>query len=419
MRFWLIIMMLLLVSPGITNAGAKQLDDFHWSGVARVIAIGDLHGDYGQYIKVMRSAGLLDKKGRWAGGKTHLVQTGDVTDRGPDSRKIIDHLIKLAKQAKKKGGYVHMLIGNHETMNVIGDLRYVHAGEYQAFTSRNSQRYQALQWQRQLDWMKANSAETLSALELEKFREEWEQRVPLGWVEHRLAWSLDGEYGKWVNGNPVAIQINDTIFLHGGISAKYCQFSLQSLTQQVMEALPQHDPATPSIVEDPLGPIWYRGLATEKEAPVFSQTLDNILNRYEAKRIVIGHTPTGGIVWPRFDQRVIVNDTGIAAHYGSHKGVLELTAAGAFAIYADLRLQIPATSAERTDYLQAVVEVDANNGLLKKRLKRMLEPSTDGVIDTPQVDVDIDIDIDSDIDSDSTAADEEEVATPPIPGTCR
>ena len=124
-----------LLVNGAAEAKAKKVDDYHWTGVDRVVAIGDLHGDYGQYIEVMKSAGLINKSGKWIGGETHLVQTGDVTDRGADSRKIIDHLVKLSKQAKKKGGYVHLLIGNHETMNVIGDLRYVSPGEYAAFAT--------------------------------------------------------------------------------------------------------------------------------------------------------------------------------------------------------------------------------------------------------------------------------------------
>ncbi len=405
MKFLLCFLMTMLLFPCLAGAKAKKIDDYHWSGVDRVIAIGDLHGDYERYIEVMRSAGLLNRRGKWAGGKTHLVQTGDITDRGADSRKIIDHLRGLAKQAKRKGGYVHTLIGNHETMNVSGDLRYVHAGEFQAFETPQSSQYREMQWKRQVDWMRTIDPEAFELLDLVSFRKDWEQRVPLGWVEHRQAWGLGGEYGKWVNANPVAIRVNDTLFLHGGISAKYCQFSLQSLSEQVGEALANYDPAVPSIITDGLGPVWYRGLALEEEADVFSQTLDNILKRYSAKRIVIGHTPTGGVVWPRFDQRVVANDSGIATYYGSHKGVLELTADGAVAIYGNQRLDLPTKSAEREDYLRAVIELDSNNALLKQKLAQMLAPPvepavTEESVATPQPDSAL-------------------VVEEPIPGTCQ
>ncbi len=371
-----LILLLALLANGVAVAKAKKLDDYHWTGVERVVAISDLHGDYERYIDVMQSAGLIDKSGKWSGGETHLVQTGDITDRGPDSRKIIDHLVKLSKQAKKKGGYVHLLIGNHETMNVVGDLRYVSPGEYKAFETKNSARLQEMQWERQLEWMRVNTPD-FEALDLEAFRQEWNQQVPLGWVEHRQAWSFNGEYGKWVEGNQVAVQINDTIFLHGGISAEYCKLSLRSLTEEVIAAMQNYDPAVTSIVNDPLGPLWYRGLALEEETDLFSQTLDNILKRYGANRIVIGHTPTGGVVWPRFDQRVVANDTGIATYYGAHKGLLELTSEGATAIYGDQRIPLPTQNGGREDYLRAVIEADSNNTELKERLARMLAPPPD------------------------------------------
>jgi hypothetical protein len=381
MKLSQIILLSLLLAPGLSGAKAKKVDDYHWTGVERVIAIGDLHGDYPRYIDVMKSAGLIDKSGKWSGGATHLVQTGDITDRGADSRKIIDHLVKLRKQAKKKGGYVHLLIGNHETMNVVGDLRYVSDGEFAAFKSKNSSKLQNMQWQRQVEWMRANNPD-FEEVDLDAFRKEWEQKVPLGWVEHRQAWALNGEYGEWVKGNQVAVQVNDSIFLHGGISAQYCKFSLKSLTEQVIATLANYDPSITSIVNDPLGPVWYRGLANEDESnEIYSQTLDNILKRYSAKRIVIGHSPTGGVIWPRFDQRVVANDTGIANYYGAHKGVLELTKDGLVGIYGDERIPIPGKNNEREGYLRAVIEVDSNSAQLEARLARMLAPPVENTVE--------------------------------------
>src|SRR5262245_10688082 len=94
-----------------------------FSGVERVVAVGDVHGDYAGFVWVLRAAGIIDAKERWIGGKAHLVQTGDVVDRGGDSRKAMDLLMSLEKQAAKAGGRVHALIGNHEAMNLYGDLR--------------------------------------------------------------------------------------------------------------------------------------------------------------------------------------------------------------------------------------------------------------------------------------------------------
>ena len=92
----------LLLTVGFFSACASTAKDV-FKGVDRIVAVGDLHGDYDQYIKVLTTNGLVDEALRWAGGKTHFVQLGDVVDRGPDSNKIIRHLMKLEKEAKKKG----------------------------------------------------------------------------------------------------------------------------------------------------------------------------------------------------------------------------------------------------------------------------------------------------------------------------
>ena len=65
----LFLLLLLLARP--------QAGDDVITGVERVVAVGDVHGDHDQFVAVLRSAGLLDAQLRWAGGKAHLVQTGD------------------------------------------------------------------------------------------------------------------------------------------------------------------------------------------------------------------------------------------------------------------------------------------------------------------------------------------------------
>ena len=114
-----ILALLLFLLP----AGPVRAQEDAWTGVERVVAVGDIHGDYDQLVAVLRSASLIDEQGKWSGGKTHLVQTGDIPDRGPDTRKALDLLMRLEGEAAQAGGAVHALIGNHEAMNVYGDLR--------------------------------------------------------------------------------------------------------------------------------------------------------------------------------------------------------------------------------------------------------------------------------------------------------
>jgi hypothetical protein len=106
-----------------------------FSGVERIVAVGDVHGDYDEFVRVLREAELINRRRNWIAGETHFVQVGDLPDRGPDTDKIIELMKKLEQQAEEEGGKVHALIGNHEAMNMLGDLRYVDPGEYAAFRS--------------------------------------------------------------------------------------------------------------------------------------------------------------------------------------------------------------------------------------------------------------------------------------------
>ena len=72
----------------------------------RLVAIGDFHGDYGAFESVMVRAGLMNADGYWAGGDTLVIQVGDIADRGPDSRQIIEHLRRLQAQSVMTGGQI-------------------------------------------------------------------------------------------------------------------------------------------------------------------------------------------------------------------------------------------------------------------------------------------------------------------------
>ncbi|MGH8028895.1 MAG: metallophosphoesterase [Arenimonas sp.] len=365
---------LLLWSPTLL-AAPRQLDDHHWDQVDRIVAIGDLHGDYASYIAVLKDAGVVDAKGQWIGGATHLVQTGDIPDRGPDTRRIITHMAKLAQQAARRGGRVHNLMGNHEAMNVTGDLRYVVEGEFAAFADSRSAARRDRYFEQVMDNLKRSDPQRLAALPAD-YRATWDREHPLGWVEHRAAWdprwNPKAEMFGWTLRTQVAIQLNDLVFAHGGIGSAYCGNSLDSLTELARAALRSADPAHPGILEDERGPLWYRGLAGV--APAASiETVDAILARHGAKHLVIGHTPTGGVIWPRLDGRVIMIDTGMSAAYGSHVAWFEETRQGLFAGYPGGKLPLPKDDAARTSYLDAVIAMDPDNDALRKRRDELRE----------------------------------------------
>jgi hypothetical protein len=378
-----IIILSMLLVANLAFADARQIDEFQWEGVERVVAIGDLHGDYDNYMAALVAAGLVDKKGKWIAGNTHFVQTGDIPDRGPDTRKIIEHITKLGKQAERQGGRVHNLIGNHEAMNVYGDLRYVSDGEFEAFATKNSAKLRDRVFEVTMQNLEAANPEAFAALP-ENYREEWNLKHPLGWVEHRQAWdpawNPDAEYAKWVMNQKVAVRINDTLFVHGGISGFYCQNSLDSMTEQVIGKLRKFDPADSGILEDQFGPLWYRGLSGEEPAAL-PETVDAILARHQAKRIAVGHTVTSGVIWPLYDGKVVMIDTGISSAYGGRIGYLELTPEGPVAGYPGGKIPLPSKDSDRIPYLEKVIALDPGNPYLQQRLEKLRSPEVPEVLE--------------------------------------
>jgi hypothetical protein len=380
--------LLLLASP-LLQAAPEKVDEHRWTGVERIVAIGDLHGDYDAYLTVLQAAGIVDAKGQWIAGATHLVQAGDIPDRGPDTRRIIAHLDRLARDAHKRGGRVHALMGNHEAMNVTGDLRYVDPGEYAAFADARSAARRDRYYQAVLDAMKRDDPAAFAALPADH-RAAWDNEHPLGWVEHRAAWdprwNPKGELYQWTLRAPVAVQVNDFVFVHGGLGSAYCGNTLASLSALAHDALRRADPATPGILEDPRGPLWYRGLAGVEPA-ASREAVDAILAQHDAKHLVVGHTPTGGIVWPRLDARVIQVDTGLSKHYGRHIAWLEVTPQGMFAGYLGAKLPLPATDDARAAYLDAVIALAPGNTALLQRRDALRAgrdaPGIDGEASTP------------------------------------
>eukprot|EP00879_Flechtneria_rotunda_P024719 GHRR01026225.1.p1 GENE.GHRR01026225.1~~GHRR01026225.1.p1 ORF type:complete len:242 (+),score=100.16 GHRR01026225.1:164-889(+) len=110
------------------NPQPAPLPSFRLPAAKRLVAIGDLHGDLDKAMRAFKLAGLVDDQGAWIGGDTVCVQVGDILDRGDQELKILFILERLQRQAAAAGGALHVLNGNHETMNVGGNFRYATAG---------------------------------------------------------------------------------------------------------------------------------------------------------------------------------------------------------------------------------------------------------------------------------------------------
>jgi hypothetical protein len=331
---------------------------------SRVVAIGDVHGAFTEFTTLLQRVGLIDAKRRWTGGTTTFVQTGDVLDRGARSRECLDLVMDLERQAEKAGGKVIPLLGNHEAMNVMGDLRYVTPEIYRTFATERSEEVRAQALQNYAEFLSAHAGHVHSLVVPadDATRKKWLDDHPLGSFEYRDAFGPDGKYGRWIRRHQTIVQIGDGLFLHGGLNPALPFESAAALDAQVRselegfdqswqalvrakviwrymtlrEAIAQLDeeqkwmqaqatPADPVIagqmqkllgyrqwmVASSDGPLWYRGLTKETE-PALAAGLDALLARFGARYLVVGHTVQAkATVTEWVANRVIAIDTGM------------------------------------------------------------------------------------------------------------
>lgn len=314
---------------------------------SRVVAVGDVHGGYGELVRVLQDVGVIDGRRQWAGGRTQLVQTGDVVDRGPHSRRVLDLLMTLERQATKTGGRVHALLGNHEVMNVAGDLRYVSPEEFAAFRTPDSDALRDAAFEKLADPIRRHDAQ---------YREAWEAQRPLGWVEHRLAFGSDGKYGRWLRQRNAVVLLDDVLFVHGGLSPKYAETTADSLNASIRAELSDATRLVDGVAFDVEGPLWYRGLALEPEEQI-APHVDRLLAHHGVGRIVVGHTVTPGAILPRLGGKVLMIDVGLSEAYGSRQACLVLEQGFAFARHRGTRLPVP-SGAGLLGYLEAAAALD-------------------------------------------------------------
>jgi hypothetical protein len=255
-----------LVAMVLVGRAAAQQDA--WAGVDRIVAVGDVHGDYEQFVRTLRAAGVVDAANKWIAGKTHLVQLGDILGRGAESRKVMDLVMGLEPQAAEAGGAVHALIGNHEAMELLGDWRYVNPEDEKAYGGEEGLR---------------------SAL------------------------GPQGRYGRWIRKHNTVIKINDILFVHAGLTPALARRSTAEINRTVREELLRG--VQDGIAADADGPLWDRSLVVDDEEEV-AKRLEGMLKAYGARRMVVGHTVSPEGVSARAGGRLIMVDVGMAGLYG-------------------------------------------------------------------------------------------------------
>jgi hypothetical protein len=291
----------------------------------RIIAIGDVHGGEAAFVSILQRAGLIDAGRQWVGGNAQLVQTGDVTDRGAGVRAALDLLMALESQAPKAGGRVHMALGNHEIMNMLGNTRDVTPDIFASFG---------------------------------------------GETAYRQAMSPKGRYGKWLRRHQAIVKIGDSLFMHAGINPDATTDSIDRLNDDVRRLISQWDQgvadlerqklvrelapldevvAAASGVGAPLaqignthlfhpeGILWFRGYHTWSDAEG-GPRVAALLERYKVKRLVTGHSVQRDGIRERFGGGVYLIDTGMLGGTfvpGGRPSALEIVGARVTPLYVE------------------------------------------------------------------------------------
>lgn len=365
------------------------------SHAERIVAIGDVHGDHQALVSILTETGLIDDDLFWVGGNATLVQLGDFLDRGPDTRSVMDLLMRLQQEAPSSNGRVVVLMGNHEAMSILGELGDASAASLAAWDSEGSEKDRDVEYRNALRAARKRAA--LVGLQPPATgaaaKQLWMRKHPAGMVAYRRDLQPEGTYGRWLRTLPIVEKIGNNLFLHGGLDEVEAQHSIDDLVDRahseieradncrnalldegylsltssgvdliqaglaMLERLRSKDSLEPErqatlttleLCEDydhwyllsPTGPLWFRGYSRPREEFGWTEVegankIGQVLSAQAVDHIVVAHTPhEERRIVERFRGSVFLIDTGmLTAVYNGRPSALEIDGGVYTALY--------------------------------------------------------------------------------------
>lgn len=250
----------------------------------KLLALSDVEGEFEGFRKLLLANKVMDEQYNWIFGKGQLVICDDLFDRGEEVSATIWLLYKLEQDAKAKGGYLHTILGNHDIMNLSGDLRYV--------------------------------------------QPKYMSNAKLMGLDYMELYGPDAEIGRWLRSKNLIEKIGDNLCLHAGVAPVINDLKM-SLKEINDRCRPFYDQDRKSItIPDKEVELlfdggrsslfWYRGYFVEPKAT--EAEVDQTLALYKVKRIIVGHTITDTNVGFYYKGKVLGID--VNQHAGHHEAAL-------------------------------------------------------------------------------------------------
>ncbi len=246
-----------------------SIEKAEYTKVNKQFVISDIEGNFGAFRKLLQANGIIDENFNWKFGNGHLVLTGDFVDRGEQQTEVLWLIYSLEEKANAAGGHVHFVLGNHEIMNMNGDLRYLHA--------------------------KYNEGNNLMN------------------EHHMTLYGENSEIGRWLRTKNVVEKIGNILYAHAGISQEVNSIDIgavkiNKLTRPFYpDTTFKYPNLETEILLGDLGPFWYRGYYHGKVKATQAQ-VDSTLSIFKVKHIATGHTVVADTISILYNGKVINTD---------------------------------------------------------------------------------------------------------------
>ena len=218
----------------------------------RIVAVGDVHGDFDGLVDILSTTGLVDGDLAWTGGSSVLVQTGDLLDGKSGVRDALDLMMRLQSEARAAGGDVIVLLGDHEVLSILGELRDVSPETLATFAVDNQEEYlQDAFGEFVRAYLRMESGyQQANRSQKEDLRDKWVTDQTPGRVEYLRAMGPNGEYGRWLRTLPVNATVDGVLFMHANVAPQLAAFSMEDINQRLAHEIATLDASRAHLLSE-------------------------------------------------------------------------------------------------------------------------------------------------------------------------